>query len=306
MNHTPELAFQQVRTRRVFEEICEQIRQRLASGALQPGDKLPAERDLALEFQVSRPAVREALRTLEISGIVSLQKGVKGGAFIRDGNPELLTRSLQDLMFLGRVSLRSLAEARVLINGAVIRLACERADEDDFKALQDNVDFIESSEDLAHRADAGVQFFRLIAKATRNEVLMLLVDSLSDIIRYVIDRTGRKARPELVPVRRRILKAMRARDAGGAVKAMNEYLGIVHEGMDGEPIEVVRPGRTLAAVAAGGRAAGKSASGKTAPAKAAKAAKTARAPAKAARTAKPAKPAGKRQPAAKAAKSASR
>ena len=245
----PELAFQQVKTRRVFEEICEQIRQRLATGVLKPGDKLPAERDLALEFKVSRPAVREALRTLEISGVVSLQKGVKGGAFIRDGNPALLTQSLQDLMFLGRVSLRSLAEARVLINGVVIRLACERATEEDFQDIEDNIDFIESSDDIEHRADAGVLFFRLIARATRNEVLMMLVDSLSDIIRYVIDKTGRVARPELVVVRRRVLKAMRARDADAAAKALNEYMAVVHSGMDSEPIDVPRPGRSLAAVA---------------------------------------------------------
>ena len=232
MQSADELSFQQVKTRRVFEEICEQIRRRLASGALKPGDKLPAERDLATEFRVSRPAVREALRTLEISGVVSLQKGVKGGAFIRDGNPALLTQSLQDLMFLGRVSLASLAEARHLINGLVIELACERATEEDFAALEANMREIEESEDLQHRADEGVRFFGLIARATRNEVLVMLVDSLSDIIRFVIDRTGRKARPELVPVRRRILKAMRARDAKAAAKGMEEYLTIVQEGMD--------------------------------------------------------------------------
>jgi DNA-binding FadR family transcriptional regulator len=242
-----ELAFQQVKTRRVFEEICDQIRRRLEVGVLKPGDKLPAERDLALEFKVSRPAVREALRTLEISGVVSLQKGVKGGAFIRDGNPQLLTQSLQDLMFLGKVSLRSLAETRVLLNGLVIKLACERASEDDFRAIEDNIGFIESSEDLAHRAEAGVQFFRLIARATGNEVLTMLVDSLGDIIRYVIDKTGRVARPELVPVRRRILKAMRARDVAAATAAMDEYLAIVHEGMDAEPIALERPGRAPAA-----------------------------------------------------------
>ena len=243
---SPELAFQQVKTRRVFEEICEQIRQRLASGVLRPGDKLPAERELALEFKVSRPAVREALRTLEISGVVSLQKGVKGGAFIRDGNPAMLTQSLQDLVFLGRVSLRSLAETRVLINGLVIRLACERATEEDFRAIEQNIDFIESSEDLEHRAEAGVMFFRLIAKSTRNEVLTMLVDSLGDIVRYVIDKTGRKARPELVPVRRRILKAMRARDPNSAIKAMEEYLAVVHEAMDVEPVVLPRPGRAPA------------------------------------------------------------
>ena len=235
MQEKEELAFQEVKMRRVFEEICEQIRRRLASGALKPGDKLPAERDLALEFKVSRPAVREALRTLEISGVVSLQKGVKGGAFIRDGNPALLTQSLQDLMILGRVSLPSLAEARRMINGLVIQLACERATEADFAAIEANMAEIEKSEDLEHRADVGVRFFGLIARATRNEVLVMLVDSLSDIIRFVIDRTGRKARPELVPVRRRILKAMRARDARAAAKGMDEYLMIVQEGMDAAP-----------------------------------------------------------------------
>jgi DNA-binding FadR family transcriptional regulator len=231
MASNQELSFQRVKTRRVFEEICEQIRQRLASGALKPGDKLPAERDLALEFKVSRPAVREALRTLEISGVVSLLKGTKGGAFIRDGNPALLTQSLQDLMILGRVSLPSLAEARALINTMVLQLAVERATEADFEAIEKNIDFIESSEDTEHRADAGMDFFRLIAQATRNEVLVMLVDSLGEIIRFVIDRTGRKARPELVAVRRRILKAMRARDAKGATKGMDEYLSIVHAGM---------------------------------------------------------------------------
>jgi len=257
MQSVDELSFQQVKTRRVFEEICEQIRRRLASGALKPGDKLPAERDLATEFRVSRPAVREALRTLEISGVVSLQKGVKGGAFIRDGNPALLTQSLQDLMFLGRVSLASLAEARHLINGLVIELACERATEDDFVALETNMREIEESEDLQHRADEGVRFFGLIARATRNEVLVMLVDSLSDIIRFVIDRTGRKARPELVPVRRRILKAMRARDAKAAAKGMDEYLTIVQEGMDApvpaaaapEPAPAPAPAKRVAAKA---------------------------------------------------------
>ena len=241
MQSADELSFQQVKTRRVFEETCEQTRRRLASGAPKPGDNLPAERDLATEFRVSRPAVREALRTLEISGVVSLQKGVKGGAFIRDGNPALLTQSLQDLMFLGRVSLASLAEARHLINGLVIQLACERPTEEDFLALEANMREIEESEDLQHRADEGVRFFGLIARATRNEVLVMLVDSLSDIIRFVIDRTGRKARPELVPVRRRILKAMRARDAKAAAKGMEEYLTIVQEGMDAPAAVALAP-----------------------------------------------------------------
>lgn len=272
MNDGQDLAFHQVRTRRVFEEICEQIRQRLASGMLKPGDKLPAERDLAVEFQVSRPAVREALRTLEMSGVISLQKGVKGGAFIRDGNPQLLTQSLQDLMFLGRVSLRSLAEARELINGVVIKLACERASEADFQAIEQNIDFIAGIQDLQHRAEAGTLFFRLIAQATRNEVLMMLVDSMGDIVRYVVDKQGRKPHPELVAIRRRILKAMRARDADEAMKNMGDYLAVIHGSLEGEPVEVVRPGRTLKAVSRSATGPRGGAAAKQAPKGAAKAA----------------------------------
>lgn len=224
--------FRPVKTRRVFEEICEQIRNRLANGELRPGDRLPAERDLALEFGVSRPAVREAMRTLEMSGVIALHKGVKGGAFIREGNPEALTQSLQDLLVLGQVTVRDLAEMREVLNVAMVRLACERGTEEDFAALAENIDLIESSSDLELRADAGIAFFQLIAQAARNEVLIILVRSLSDVIRYVIDRTGRKAKHQLIPIRRRLLMALRARDPEVAVDAMNEYLAIVHEGMD--------------------------------------------------------------------------
>lgn len=281
---TRRLDFQQVRTRRVFEEICDQIRQLLNAGTLRPGDRLPAERDLALEFGVSRPAVREALRTLEISGVVSLQKGVKGGAYVRDGNPALLTQTLQDLVSLGRVSLRSLVEARALILDTVMRLACERASEEDFRKIEENISYIESSHDLDHRAAAGATFFRLIAEATRNEVLVMLVDSLGDIVRYVINRIGRKAWPELVEVRRRILAAMRKRNPGVAIKAIHEYLAVVHQIID---IDSGHSKRATPGVSAPARAASKrpSTSGDT------KAASAARG---AAKKSTPTRPAAKR------------
>jgi len=195
---------------------------------------------------VSRPAVREALRTLEMSGVVWLQKGVKGGAFVRDGNPMLLTQSLQDLTLLGRVSVQSLAEARTLISTLVARLACVRATDADLQALEDNVKRIEATEDLNVRAELGVEFFRLMAGATRNEVLVMLMDSLGEIVRFMVDRVGRKARPELVPVRWRIIKAMRARDQTAACEAITEFLSILHQGMDVAPLAAVPEAKTAA------------------------------------------------------------
>ena len=70
--------FQPIQVRRAFEEICDRIRARIAAGLLKPGDKLPAERELAQQLGVGRNALREALRSLEIAGIVRLQKGAQG------------------------------------------------------------------------------------------------------------------------------------------------------------------------------------------------------------------------------------
>jgi GntR family transcriptional regulator, transcriptional repressor for pyruvate dehydrogenase complex len=239
MENNDQLEFQSIKTKRVFEEICLQIRGLLASGNLSAGDKLPSERDLAIRFNVSRPAVREALRSLEISGIIELKTGAKGGAFIRDGNSGLLTRSMQDLLLLGSLSSDGLLEARELIHEIVVRLACERGEEEDWLAIEENIREIEKlgseKEDLPARVEAGFDFFRLIAKATHNEVLIILIESLSDIVRAMIDQVGPVARPELVPVRWRLLKYLRARDPKKAMKEMSSFLGVVHKGLSVEP-----------------------------------------------------------------------
>ena len=224
--------FEPVRAERLFEKVCEQIRRKLASGELKPGDRLPPEREFAIELGVGRAAVREAFKTLQVSGLLELRMGVKGGAYIREGNIDVLTRSLVDLMTVGRITMKSLAEARSEIHGLVVRRACERATEADFAALEENlrqIDEFAAAGDLKRRSDAAVEFFRLVARATRNEVLELLVDSLAHLIRIaVLDRTPPTYRPELVPVRRRIVDAWRARDVGGATAEMDRYLQVVH------------------------------------------------------------------------------
>ena len=93
----PRLQFSKVRRRRVFEEICDQIRRKLARGEFRPGDKLPTERELAAEFSVGRPAVREALRTLHYHGFSARavdDVGVAGLWRLMDRLDELRTMSV--------------------------------------------------------------------------------------------------------------------------------------------------------------------------------------------------------------------
>jgi DNA-binding FadR family transcriptional regulator len=224
------LEFQPIKARRVFEEICDRVRAELASGSLRSGDKLPPERELALQFGVSRTAVREALRSLEIAGLLGLQKGAKGGAFILEGTPRL-SESLQDMVSLGRISLHDLTEARLLIQEVIVRLACARATEADFAALEadiDRVDKLTRSGELRERTEYSIRFYAILAAATGNEVLSLVIDALTVVLRHVIARVGPDPRLDLVETRKRFLRHLRARNVAKAVEEMSNHLTRIH------------------------------------------------------------------------------
>ena len=226
----PNAGFMKVKRRRVFEEICDQIRGKLMRGEYRPGDKLPPERELAVELGVGRPAVREALRTLENAGVLVLKKGLRGGAFVRDGSPETVTQSLNDLMNLGHITLPALMEARRLIIGSVVRLACERGTAEEFDAVERNVDLGEHFDidrQFQQKVDAGTHFFVLLAAAAHNTVLMLLTDSLSMIVRHVAMNVRPASNALTDPERREIVRCLRARDAAGAQMHLERFFEIV-------------------------------------------------------------------------------
>src|ERR1700745_2054725 len=132
--------FRPIHTRRAFEEICERIREQLALGQLKPGGKLPPERDLAQQLGVSRNVLREALRSLEMAGVLRLQKGVKGGAFIREGDTSRNNDVMRDMLSLGTISVRELSEARIHVLELIVRLACANARQADYDALEANIE----------------------------------------------------------------------------------------------------------------------------------------------------------------------
>lgn len=221
------LKFRRVSTRRIFEEICDQIRAELAAGSLRPGDRLPAERDLAERFGVSRLAVREALRSLEVSGIVALRKGVKGGAFIQEGNPEQLIQSVRDLFYLGQISMDDLTEARGVIMGAIIPIACVRAKESHFAAVEANIDALAALDpraDRERRFALSTEFYRLIVASTGNDVLRMIVDLVTDIVLRELISIDPEPLASLVRTRRKFLDRFRARDAEAATELLVTHL----------------------------------------------------------------------------------
>jgi flavin reductase (DIM6/NTAB) family NADH-FMN oxidoreductase RutF len=140
----------------------------------------------------------------------------------------MVAQSLRELAARCRTSATDLQDARRLINGMLVRLACERATEADLVALEDNICRLQAlagTGDLQARVAVGLEFFQLLARAAHNEVLMAVSECLTAILRQVLKAAGPslRFRAELVPARRRILACLRARDADGAEREMAAY-----------------------------------------------------------------------------------
>ena len=235
------LKFRPIRTRRAFEEICQRIREQLALGVLKPGDKLPPERDLAQQLGVSRNVLREALRSLEMAGVLRLRKGVKGGAFIQEGDTSRMNDVMRDMLSLGSISLRELSEARIHVLDLVVRLACANARQIDFQALEANIERTELATRegrLLDRVECTREFYKLLALATGNKVIAMIMDSVTEIhLRFVYAKVASSgaATPRLVERRRQFLSALSARNVSAATRLMRSHLESVQRMLEADP-----------------------------------------------------------------------
>jgi GntR family transcriptional regulator, transcriptional repressor for pyruvate dehydrogenase complex len=233
--------FRPIHTRRAFEEICERIREQLALGVLKPGDKLPPERDLAQQLGVSRNVLREALRSLEMAGVLRLQKGVKGGAFIQEGDTSRMNDVMRDMLSLGTISVRELSAARVHVLDLVVRLACVNARQADLDALEGNIvrtELATREGRLLDRVECSREFYRLLAAATGNKVIAMIVDSVTEIhMRFVYAKVSSSgvAMARLAEKRRQFLTALGERNVASATRLMRIHLVSVQRMLEQDP-----------------------------------------------------------------------
>ncbi|MDX9861761.1 MAG: FadR/GntR family transcriptional regulator [Rhodospirillales bacterium] len=219
--------FKPIEVRRVFDEIAEQVRQRIYDGDLNPGDRLPSERDLAVQFGVGRMVVREALRALEEGGFIEIRKGSGGGAFVREADSEVAVRSLITLIQLGKVTIHDLMEARFWLEQVVVEQAAMRRTEEDLRIMEETIR--ESHRIIAEGGlprKVNLEFHVHLARAAKNPVFVMLVQALMDLLRAFLDRLG----PDMPHVStitghlEKILDAVRDHDAERARETLKAML----------------------------------------------------------------------------------
>lgn len=128
--------FKKAKQSRVFQDVVEQIEDAILNGRLEPGIRLPAERELKEMFNTSRGTLREALRVLEQKGLIRIKLGVSGGAYVKQIDAEPVMQSLDLLIRSGKVSPDHLAEFRIKIEGAIVELAAQRAMPGDIETME--------------------------------------------------------------------------------------------------------------------------------------------------------------------------
>lgn len=221
------LNFQPIRSMRAFEEIAAQIRTELSEGRLRVGNRLPSERALSERFGVSRNTLREALRSLEHAGLLRLQKGATGGAFITEVKGETINTSMLDMFHVGAIPPEKLTEARIWIESVVVREACIRAQPVDWQLLRGNIQQAEEAKttgDFLRRVDTHLEFHRILARMTGNPIMVIVMDGVLAVLRHYVLSIGNYDNAFVLPSRKRFIKFMEARDVEGAVAEMEGSL----------------------------------------------------------------------------------
>ncbi|CAN5638496.1 FadR/GntR family transcriptional regulator [soil metagenome] len=217
--------FDKVRIRRTSEEVAVRLRRHLVDGTLKPGEKLPRDEVLSKGLGVSRGAVREALKALEADGVIESRRGRNGGAFIRDVKPSVLSEGALDLLQVEGVTIEQLTEARLWVEDAVVRAACVRATDEDLAKLEANTSAARAQYDrglLTDKALTLIKFHDLLANATRNPMLVVIVKTLTEVMSAFARVNGGDPSTTTFVSRKRFIAAMRARDVEAAVDEMRK------------------------------------------------------------------------------------
>jgi GntR family transcriptional repressor for pyruvate dehydrogenase complex len=213
------------------KEVETQLRASITSGIYKPGDKLPAERELVDQFQVSRVTVRDALRDLQSLGLISVKRGVNAGAYVSEPSPQPITQSIQNLIQMKKVNFAHLIELRLYIEPDVARTAAQVRTSEDLDTLSELLDradnYLKISRKKARLINVGFHFE--VAKITHNALIIFLCESITQvhsamIIEMTHNKLDKGGIAKLISQHRSILEAIAARNPEAAFEKTKNHL----------------------------------------------------------------------------------
>jgi GntR family transcriptional repressor for pyruvate dehydrogenase complex len=229
MHSTANPEFEIVRRNKVYEEVARQI-ERVILKKLQPGDKLPSERELAETLGVSRSSIRDAIRSLELMGMVEPRQGA--GTIVREISSESLANPLANVLKHKVELVSELLDFRMMLEPPLAARAAKRVSPEELAEMEE---ILQRQQEKQSRGESAVpedtEFHYSIALASGNSVVLKVLDIVMDLLRATRERSLQRAgRPQRsLAGHRRILAALKRHDAEGAKAAMRRHIEDVEE-----------------------------------------------------------------------------
>jgi GntR family transcriptional repressor for pyruvate dehydrogenase complex len=223
--------YKAIQSSRLFEQIVKQIEDSIDKGDLKEGDQLPAERELALQFGVSRTAVREAVKTLREKGLVEAYPG--RGTFVTSETSNSIRLTFDRMIKLEpREGTLHLVEVREILEPEIAALAATRVTEERLTELREAVQIMDTAKDDPDSfIEADLDFHLALAEAAANPLILSLIDSIVGVLREqrltIFQVDGGPDRGQYH--HKRILEAIENRDSAGAREAMRAHLRQVRD-----------------------------------------------------------------------------
>jgi GntR family transcriptional repressor for pyruvate dehydrogenase complex len=223
----------ELRVPKASDVLADHLRKQILDGEMSPGEMLPAERMLAEQSRLSRTSVREALRILEIEGLVATRPGRNGGTVVRRPDEHAVARSLDVFIRGRRVRFHAVLEAREQIEPICAELAAGRRTEEELERVREATEAVERVRgNVPAFLSANVEWHLEVARASGNELLSAFMLAISNAVRAatdIQDFNSETVRDGALKAHRRVLAAIEKQDAAAARKAMHRHVHAYRE-----------------------------------------------------------------------------
>jgi DNA-binding FadR family transcriptional regulator len=213
--------------------LAEALRARIRSGEWPEGFALPTERELSAQTALSRTSVREALRMLEVDGLIQIRPGRNGGARVRRPAGDELTRQLELFIWGRNIAAEHLHDVREALEALGAEGAARRRTDADVAELIARTEAVEASvDDLARYLDANLAWHMSVVRASHNELLVSFMDVLANAIHVATESEAfdsPEVRRSTLKIHRAILDAIVAGDADAARRRMTRHVGAARD-----------------------------------------------------------------------------
>jgi GntR family transcriptional regulator, transcriptional repressor for pyruvate dehydrogenase complex len=208
---------------RITAKLIARIKTLIAAGVISPGSKFPPERELAKDFGANRASVRQALKVLEIMGILIQRVG--DGTYLSSSAETILNEPLDFLVLIDDLSHHELFETRLIVEPELSARAAERATAEDISDLRNAILTMERSKTTRERLDADLEFHEAIFRASGNRICHLLFKGIHrSLLTSMGQLSDRVSLEQPLMFHRKIYSAIRERDPEGARRAMQDHI----------------------------------------------------------------------------------